>query len=72
MAPPPAESIFVATYTVTPDALARRGHQVTVDAPTGRILRSVIMKPESEAVIPHLHAGLERLVASGHPDPGRS
>jgi hypothetical protein len=30
----------------------------------GRILRSVLMKPETEAVIPQIHETISRLVAS--------
>lgn len=64
---PPREAIFTATYTVTPDALAARGHRFAgaetgPDAPHARILRSVVMKPESAAVIDHVHSVLETLV----------
>ena len=62
MAAPTAEAIFVATYTVSGDALALRGHKIKSDIGAGRILRSVLMKPESELIIPQLHAGIEALV----------
>ena len=62
MAAPPAEAIFVATYTVSGDALGSRGHKIEPDIDAGRILRSVLMKPESELIIPQLHAGIEALV----------
>ena len=52
---PAAESVFVATYTVTAADLAKRGHQVQADVPQGRILRSVLMKPETEQYVPWLH-----------------
>jgi glutamate/tyrosine decarboxylase-like PLP-dependent enzyme len=52
---PPAESLFVATYMVDADALAARGHRVVADVPRGRILRSVLMKPETEDCVPALH-----------------
>ena len=52
---PPAESLFVATYTVDADALAARGHRVVADVARGRILRSVLMKPETEDCVPALH-----------------
>lgn len=58
MARPPAESLHLATYTVDADALAARGHPVEADVPTGRILRSVLMKPEHEAAVPWLHEQL--------------
>ncbi len=56
MTRPPAEALFVATYTVDGAALAARGHAVAADVPAGRILRSVLMKPETEAHVPELHA----------------
>ncbi len=62
MSAPADESIFVATYTVSGAALAVRGHPVRADVASGRILRSVLMKPESELIIAQLHAGLEALV----------
>jgi glutamate/tyrosine decarboxylase-like PLP-dependent enzyme len=57
----PAEQVHVATYSVTAEQLASRGHRVDVDADAARIMRSVVMKPESEAQIPSIHAHLERL-----------
>ena len=66
MAAPPAEAIFVATYTVSGAALGARGHTIESDIDSGRILRSVLMKPESELIIPDLHAGIEALV-TGRP-----
>ncbi|WP_214413692.1 pyridoxal phosphate-dependent decarboxylase family protein [Sphaerisporangium fuscum] len=66
MAAPPAEAVFLATYGVGAAALAARGHRLTADVPTGRILRSVLMKPESEAWVETLHAEVEKLaVAAG-------
>ena len=35
--------------------LAARGHRVETDVPQGRILRSVLMKPEHEPHVPWLH-----------------
>jgi len=55
MALPPEEAVFLATYNVDGAALAARGHQVEADVPSGRILRSVLMKPEHEAAVPWLH-----------------
>jgi glutamate/tyrosine decarboxylase-like PLP-dependent enzyme len=60
----PADQIHLATYTVTAAALAARGHDVVDDQPAARILRSTVMKPESEAYVPAIHARLERLVGS--------
>ena len=64
MALPPDEAVFVATYEVTAQALAARGHRVVADVDRGRILRSVLMKPESETVLPVLQTRLEALSRS--------
>jgi glutamate/tyrosine decarboxylase-like PLP-dependent enzyme len=64
MALPPEEAVFVATYSVDGAALKARGHHVEADMERGRILRSVLMKPETEAVIPQIHETISRLVAS--------
>lgn len=63
MALPPEEAVFLATYNVDGAALAARGHRVEADVPSGRILRSVLMKPESEAAVPALHGRVLGLVA---------
>ncbi|WP_220793210.1 pyridoxal phosphate-dependent decarboxylase family protein [Nocardioides stalactiti] len=65
MALPPDESLHLATYTVTGAALAERGHRVEADVANGRVLRSVLMKPEHEAAVPDLHAAVLSLL----PDP---
>ncbi|HET7900119.1 MAG TPA: aminotransferase class V-fold PLP-dependent enzyme, partial [Candidatus Nanopelagicales bacterium] len=57
----PTEQIHLATYTVTGPALAARGHPIEADADAARILRSTVMKPESEAYVPSIHARLEQL-----------
>ncbi len=59
---PPEQQVHLATYSVTPGALAARGHDVTADVASGRIIRSTVMKPESALVIPEIHARLEELV----------
>jgi glutamate/tyrosine decarboxylase-like PLP-dependent enzyme len=56
-------SLFVATYTVDARALAARGHAVVADIPHGRILRSVLMKPETEQQVPDLHRQVTDLLA---------
>jgi hypothetical protein len=61
---PDAQSLFVATYTVDSASLAARGHQVTADTASGRILRSVLMKPETEQHVPALHQQVLDLLAS--------
>jgi glutamate/tyrosine decarboxylase-like PLP-dependent enzyme len=58
----PAErAVFVATYTADAASLLARGHQINADVPRGRILRSVLMKPESEELVPALHELLTEL-----------
>ena len=59
---PPQESLFVATYTVDGAALATRGHRVQADVAQGRILRSVLMKPEVEDHVLGLHRQLLALL----------
>jgi glutamate/tyrosine decarboxylase-like PLP-dependent enzyme len=60
---PAAQSLFVATYTVDGASLAARGHHVDVDVASGRILRSVLMKPETEQHVPALHQQVLDLLA---------
>jgi hypothetical protein len=52
----------VATYTVDGAALTARGHRVQADVAQGRILRSVLMKPEVEEHVPGLHRQLLALL----------
>ena len=59
----PSEQIHLATYTVKAAEFERRGHRVVDDLEVARILRSTVMKPESESHIPAIHARLERLSA---------
>jgi glutamate/tyrosine decarboxylase-like PLP-dependent enzyme len=60
---PSAQSLFVATYTVNGTDLTARGHHVVNDVESGRILRSVVMKPETEAHVPALHRQVLGLLA---------
>ncbi|MFJ2033616.1 pyridoxal phosphate-dependent decarboxylase family protein [Streptosporangium sp. NPDC087985] len=64
MSAAPSQAVFLATYGVSAPALTARGHDIEADVPTGRILRSVLMKPESEAWVENLHAEVERLAAA--------
>jgi glutamate/tyrosine decarboxylase-like PLP-dependent enzyme len=57
----PQRPVFVSTLTVTADAFARRHPEVTADRDQARILRSVLMKPESATYVPWLHSRLEEL-----------
>ncbi|MDQ1651886.1 MAG: hypothetical protein QOI35_1086, partial [Cryptosporangiaceae bacterium] len=56
----PVDPVFLATYGVTAEALAARGHAVQGEG-RGRILRSVLMKPESEEYVGRLHSRVEEL-----------
>jgi len=60
---PPDQALFVATYTVEADSLTARGHRVEADVPAGRILRSVLMKPETADHVPQLHQQVLDLLA---------
>jgi glutamate/tyrosine decarboxylase-like PLP-dependent enzyme len=56
--------VFVSTLTVTADAMRRRHSEVRADAGQGRILRSVLMKPESASYVGELHARIEQLAVT--------
>ena len=49
------QQTHLATYVVKPEQLRARGIELVEDAPTGRIMRSVLMKPEHEPLIPEMH-----------------
>ncbi len=54
----------MATYDVAAVALGARGHAVEADCANGRILRSVVMKPESELIVEDLHSAVVSLVST--------
>ncbi len=58
---PKEDQIHLATYVVQEDQLKQRGINLTHDAKDARILRSVLMKPEHETLVPTLHAKVEAL-----------
>jgi glutamate/tyrosine decarboxylase-like PLP-dependent enzyme len=60
---PPPDQVHVATYSASAGQFVARGHAVTVDADHARILRSVVMKPESAARVAELHRRLSGLAA---------
>jgi glutamate/tyrosine decarboxylase-like PLP-dependent enzyme len=64
-------SVFVATYAVDASAMALRGHTVLDDVDRGRILRSVLMKPESEPALDGLHDEVTRLAVQAVAGAGR-
>jgi len=57
--------VFLSTLTVTADAFGRRHPGVAADREQARILRSVLMKPESETYVAELHARVQELAAAG-------
>jgi len=58
---PREDQIHLATYVVKEDQLKQRGILLDQNANQARILRSVLMKPEHEALVPTLHAKVESL-----------
>jgi glutamate/tyrosine decarboxylase-like PLP-dependent enzyme len=60
-----ADPVFLSVLNVTAADLTRRHASVVSDVDRGRVLRSVLMKPESEARVARLHRRVERLVAGG-------
>ncbi len=59
----PERPVFVSTLTVSADAMTRRHPDVTADQDQARVLRSVLMKPESQGYVPGLHARIEALAS---------
>ncbi|HET6568703.1 MAG TPA: aminotransferase class V-fold PLP-dependent enzyme [Rhodothermales bacterium] len=57
----PDDPIFMSLYRVESGALAERAPGFVADQPHARILRSVLMKPEHEFAVPHLHERLSNL-----------
>jgi glutamate/tyrosine decarboxylase-like PLP-dependent enzyme len=55
------DPVFLSTLRVTADAMAARHPEIIRDTDGARILRSVLMKPESEDYADRLHARLETL-----------
>jgi glutamate/tyrosine decarboxylase-like PLP-dependent enzyme len=53
--------VFLSTLRVSSDAFGRRHPAVKADADGARVVRSVLMKPESEDYVPELHARVEEL-----------
>lgn len=55
------DPIFLSTLRIDAARLTTRHPKLTADANGARILRSVLMKPESEAYVAHLHNRVEQL-----------
>ncbi|MCZ0984719.1 pyridoxal phosphate-dependent decarboxylase family protein [Streptomyces diastatochromogenes] len=59
------DPVFLSTLKAGREAFAARHPKITADADGARILRSVLMKPESEHHVEHLHDRIERLAKTG-------
>ncbi|HEY7857827.1 MAG TPA: aminotransferase class I/II-fold pyridoxal phosphate-dependent enzyme [Candidatus Nanopelagicales bacterium] len=55
------DPVFLSVLRVDASAMASRHPEVAADAEGARILRSVLMKPESETYLPDLHARVSAL-----------
>lgn len=64
---PPPEQVHIATYTASAAQFRERDDDVTADVDHARILRSVVMKPESAQRVTELHRRLTELAT---PPPG--
>ncbi|MGW2566224.1 pyridoxal phosphate-dependent decarboxylase family protein [Streptomyces sp. NPDC001537] len=58
------DPVYVSTLKAGHEAFTARHPKITADADGARILRSVLMKPESEHHVEHLHNRLEELAGS--------
>nr|WP_206327834.1 aminotransferase class I/II-fold pyridoxal phosphate-dependent enzyme [Streptomyces sp. S3(2020)] len=58
------DPVFLSTFRAGREAFALRHPKVAADADATRILRSVLMKPESEDAVEQLHARVEQLSLS--------
>jgi glutamate/tyrosine decarboxylase-like PLP-dependent enzyme len=59
----PVDPVFLSTIRVSADELTRRHPWVRSDGDGARVLRSVLMKPESQGRVDRLHQRVERLAA---------
>ncbi|CAB3774475.1 pyridoxal phosphate-dependent decarboxylase family protein [Paraburkholderia humisilvae] len=57
--------VYLSTLSVTAQNFSDRHRGVVMDADGSRILRSVLMKPESEIFVEELHSRVVRLAAQG-------
>lgn len=59
------DPVFLSTLRADRESFAARHPETAADADGARILRSVLMKPESEDHVEYLHNRLERLAGCG-------
>ncbi|GAP46432.1 L-2,4-diaminobutyrate decarboxylase [Streptomyces azureus] len=64
------EPVFLSTLKADREAFTARHPKVTADAEGARILRSVLMKPESELHVERLHDRVEQLTRPRPARPG--
>ncbi|MFF4434035.1 pyridoxal phosphate-dependent decarboxylase family protein [Streptomyces sp. NPDC001513] len=64
-----ADPVFLSVLRADADAFVRRHPHVARDADAARVIRSVLIKPESEHYLPTLHARVEDLAARGRTTP---
>jgi glutamate/tyrosine decarboxylase-like PLP-dependent enzyme len=60
----PGDPVFVSTLRLPAERFAARHPGLNRDAESARILRSVLLKPESETYVDQLHQRLERLAGA--------
>jgi glutamate/tyrosine decarboxylase-like PLP-dependent enzyme len=56
-----ADPVFLSTLRADREAFTARHPQISADADGARVLRSVLMKPESEHHVEHVHGRVEQL-----------
>ena len=61
----PDDPVFLSTLRVPASEFGRRHPDVAADRDGARILRSVLMKPETESYLPQLHTRIEHLATAG-------
>ena len=59
-----ADPVFLSTLKADREAFTARHPKITADADGARILRSVLMKPESEHHVERVHTRVEQLTGS--------
>ena len=59
-----SDPVFLSVLQVGADALTGRHPAVSADSPGARVLRSVLMKPESDLYLDRLHRRVEELAAA--------
>ena len=58
------DPVFLSTLRISAERFTARHPKLTADTDGARVLRSVLMKPEAETYVEHLHQRLEQLARS--------